>query len=373
MKPSVFVLGTFAALASSLWSQPTTSAEIQLSNMKVLARNGGRVAWSLADSRIAYDKIVKNASVPYYEVWTMNPDGSDDTCLTCGAAALPSLHKGNPVWSPDGKFVVFQVEDPPSQGWKLDYQDFPGSGWNNDLWATDTHGHFWQLTNVGLGKGGVIYPTFSWDGTKLAWGQRLSLGPNFFGSWELAVGTFTVSAGGIPSITNIKSYTPGANHYYYEPHSFSRDGQTLFFMGNLQPGEARLGMDIYALNLVTGTLKNLTNTLDQWNEFPETTPSGNKLVYMSTTDTGWGPHQFECDLWSMNYDGSGKRRLTFYNDPKSPDYVAGGICLCDPRWNANGSQLVVYDNRVAVYNHGTGLHGRPPGEVWLFDVAPAGR
>ena len=370
MNPLAIGLGMVAALTLVIHGQPTAAAKIQLTNRKVLAQNAGRVAWSPADGRIAYDKIVKNGLDSYYQIWTMKPDGSDDTCLTCRMTALPALHKGNPVWSPDGKFIVFQAQDPPSHGWARDFQNFPGSGWNNDLWATDTHGKFWQLTNVGGDRGGVIYPTFSWDGTKLAWGQRLSPYPNF-GSWELAVGTFTASANGIPSITNIKYYTPGANHFYYEPHSFSRDDQTLFFMGNLQPGEARLGMDIYALNLVTGTLKNLTNTLDQWNEFPETMPTGNKLVYMSTADTGWGPHHFECDLWSMNYDGSDKRRLTFYNDPKSPDYVPEGICLCDPRWNSDGSQLVVYDNQIAVYDAGRSLHGRGPGGLWLFNVGPA--
>ena len=367
-------LGMLAAWALAIQNQPAVAAEIQLTNRKVLAQNGGRVAWSPVDGRIAYDKIVKNGADSYYQIWTMKPDGSDDTCLTCRAAALPALHKGNPVWSPDGKFIVFQVEVPPSHGWKRDFLDMPGSGWNNDLWATDTRGHFWQLTHVGEGSGGVIYPTFSWDGAKLSWGQRLSPYPNF-GSWELAVGTFTVSADGIPSITNIKYYTPGANHYYYEPHSFSRDDQTLFFMGTLQPGMSRLpqAMDIYSLNLVTGAFADLTNTLDQWSEFPETMPAGNKLVYMSTTDTDRRPGKYECDLWSMNYDGSDKRRLTFFNDPKSPDYVPEGICLCDPRWNSDGSQLVVYDNRVAVYDAGRGLHGRGPGEVWLFNVAPAKR
>lgn len=73
----------------------------------------------------------------------------------------------------------------------------------------------------------------------------------------------------------------------------------------------------------------------------------------------------------MNYDGSDKRRLTFFNDPSSPEYVPAGVCLCDPRWNADGSQLLVFNNQQAVYRHGLGLHGRPPGQMWLFDVKAA--
>jgi len=237
-----------------------------------------------------------------------------------------------------------------------------------DLWATDTKGHFWQLTNVKFGYGGVIYPTFSWDGKKLAWGQRVSPFPQIFGSWELAVADWEVGAEGAPLLGHIQYYTPGAVHHYYEPHGFSLDNQTLFFMGNLEPGEARLGMDIYSLELGSGKLTNLTNTRDQWNEFPEPMPHEKKLIYMSTVGTASTASNFRCDLWSMNYDGSDKTRLTFYNDPSSPAYLRSGVCLCDPRWNADGSKLAVFNNQLAAHRHEVRFDGKSPGEMWLFDV-----
>jgi WD40-like Beta Propeller Repeat len=303
----------------------------------------------------------------------MNPDGGNKTCLTCSPSSeLFNLHVGNPVWSPDGKFIVFQAQHPPSRGAAADAPDFPASGWNNDLWATDAHGKFWPLANVGGGSGGVICPTFSWDGKTLAWGQRLSTEPRPFGSWELAVGSFTRSGDGTPALSNIRYYTPGSNHYYYEPHSFSLDNQTLFFMGNLQPGMGKLAMDIYSFNLSTLQLTDLTNGPgDDWSEYPETMPSGKQLVYMSTKgNQPSSPGHAYCDLWSMNYDGSNKQRLTFFNDPSSPQYIPSGVCLDVHRWNADASQLVVYDNQVAANRF---TRNRATGDIWIFNVSKSTR
>jgi len=244
--PSKVRKGTILLAWLQWWFAPEQllqAQNIRVTSWTEVLPNAGRLAWSPTNNTIVYDKLL----VDYYNLWQVAPDGGDDQCLTCSAADLPVLNKGNPVWSPNGNFVVFQVQVV-SQGGPLANQiDFPGSGYNNDLWAMDSSGGgFWRLTNVGTGSGGVICPTCSRDGTKLAWGQRLSSDPTPWGSWELAVGDFTVSSTGSPSLTNIQYYTPGIVHGYYEPHGFSLDGQTLFFMGNLQPGMARLGMDIYA-------------------------------------------------------------------------------------------------------------------------------
>jgi hypothetical protein len=41
---------------------------------------GGRIDWSAKLNLVAYDTISANG---YYDVHTMNPDGSNDQCLTC--------------------------------------------------------------------------------------------------------------------------------------------------------------------------------------------------------------------------------------------------------------------------------------------------
>ena len=41
----------------------------------------------------------------YYDLWKMNPDGSDEVQLTVGP-----LHEYLPRWSPDGEWIVFQAD-----------------------------------------------------------------------------------------------------------------------------------------------------------------------------------------------------------------------------------------------------------------------
>lgn len=438
------LLVLLAVLATEHFSQ---AQNIQMTSWSQLLADGGRVSWSV-NNKIAYEH---QGSDGYFNVWTINPDGSGNTCLTCptepGVSVLPGLNMGNPIWSPDGNFIIFQAQMVPLGGALPDMVDFPGSGWQNDLWATDTLGTFWQLTNSssylsaggtyssggtgctngtqavtysgggattnasgtitvsgnlptgaialvsgGFGytsapttvqlasctgtstitgatqvaTGGVIYPAFSWDGTKLAWGQRLSPNPTYeFGTWELAVGSFTETAG-VPSISSISYYTPGTNQYYYEPHGFSTDNQTVFFMGNISAGMQLLSMNIYSFNLGTNALTNLTNTVVNWNEYPEPLPpvfGSQKLIYMSygrPSITG----NCVSDYWVMNYDGSDNYQLTFFNTPSNPNYIPGGVCMDDARWNASGNQLVAFSNNFAAVGH-TG----PPGAIWILNIA----
>ena len=363
LRSSLACLAFAASGLLTLLAFQNSEPHYQLVNRKILSTNAGRVDWSAANNVIAYDRPIANG---IYNVWTINPDGSGDTCLTCNSTALPGLNAGNPVWSSDGKFILFQAQQPPSLGYEGNLRDRPGSGWNNDLWAMDSAGKkFWQLTHVPPVTGGVIHPQFSRTGNQVTWGQRLQVTPSPWGTWELVVGTFAVSAGGVPAITGIKTYTPGTNKYYYEPHGFSADLKTVFFMGNLEPGQDLWGFDNYSFNLATGRLKNLTATMNQWEEFPTPMPNTNKLIYMSTEGNAWTRRHLLCDLWMMNADGSGRERLTFYNDPRSSDNIPEGVCLADPEWNADGSRLVVYDN--------LGRGPRFPGQLWLFDVKPAAR
>jgi len=349
--------------------QPLQAQNIRVPNGNQLLDDGGRVAWS-SKNIIAYDhQETTGDREGYFDVYTIDPSGSGSTCLTCsdspGASALAGLlNIGNPKWSPSGNFLVFQAQNGPTLGSiALDFPGFPGEGANCDIWATDTVGHFWRLTNQGgangVGNGGVIYPAFSWDGTKLAWGQRVIPGdpPVNPGTWELAIGKWS-EAGGIPSLTAPAYYQPyqsGGAPGYYEPHSFGLDNTTVFFMGDKEtPGTNTYARNIYSYNPTSNTLVNLTNTVTDWNEYPLALPAlydTNKLVYMSYPKAGSGNPNCVSDLWLMNYDGTDKERLTFYNDPYSQNYVPKGVCLDTHSWNANASQLAVFSNNFAVNNH----------------------
>jgi uncharacterized protein (TIGR03437 family) len=460
-----------------LWfaaEQPLLAQNIQMTGWSELLADGGAVSWS-SNNVIAYDHIGAPGQTGYFNLYTINPNGTSQTCLTCsgapGASGLPGLNNGAPVWTPDAKFIIFQVQAGPSLGnFVLDFPGFPGEGAGNDLWATDTLGNFWQLTNQATyskfvavggsyssggtscgattpqnvtfigggattaatgtialsggvptgaitmtgngagdtsaptqvqvanctgqttitgaelsGMGGVIYPTFSWDGTKLAWGQRLvpdipGANPNAGTAvWELAVATFSES-GGVPSLSDIQYYSPGTSATpYYEPRSFSLDNSTVFFMGNVTPGGNVFVRNIYSFNLGTQVLLNLTKTTVNWNEYPVALPArygSNKIIYMMYPLVGAINPHCVADYWVMNYDGTDNYQLTFFNTPSSPNYVPagpdspnrtpGGACMDTHSWSPDGNQLVIYNNVFAAH----GQSG-PQGPIWILDIAPA--
>jgi hypothetical protein len=479
-----FIVTIFVAVVGIVQAQSLLNSPAYLASWRQILSNSSTATWSPSGSQIAYDQDqLSGGQAGYWQVSTMNADGSGNSCFTCtGAAnvgvlqqvfsvttgtggslansgtwttaspttpctgsgatgtytassgnltalaitsggtsyncpptlvfsgggslgtstyylpALPGLNYGNPIWSRTGAFIVFQAQCGPSLGSpSLDGPGFPGSGWNNDLWAWSTStSKFWQLTNqcggnIGTGTGGVIYPTFSWGNGLLAWGQRLALTcsgeGSFYGKWQLEIQSWS-EAGGVPSITNNVSgnpFAPGTNQCYYEPHAFDQSDAYVFLMGNEEFGMQPDAMNIYAYQFSANTFSNLTGNLDQWSEWPTTLPSGtfygNRLVYVTTVGTNWSGADvvhpaFQLEMWSMNYDGSNKQRITNFNTPGNADYMnfglapSGGnygICLCAPSWNPYTNQFLVNNNQQCAFG-ASNLGGRTPGQMWLLDI-----
>ncbi len=459
MRPLLLVLLAILATEHLLQAQ-----NIQMTgSLNQILANGGRVSWSV-NNVIAYDH--QGGPSPgvtgYFNVYTMTPSGGSQTCITCPTSTgVPSpswLNAGTPIWSPDGNFLLFQAQALPSLGnYTNDFHGFPGEGANNDWWATDTLGHFWQLTNQGrwgasgilvagfvttltdslsssgtftttgggcatpgsgtftesggdlvsitiapggsgsgctsnptfvpcggcgslgastvafIGSGGVIYHAFSWDGTKFSWGQRLTPGtpPASPGVWEIAIATFS-ETGGVPSLSSTQYYQPyqaGGTPGYYEPHTFSLDNSTVFFMGDKEtPGMNTYARNIYSYNPSTSTLVNLTKTLANWNEYPLALPAvygSNKIIYMIYPDAGSGNTNCISDYWVMNYDGTDNYQLTFFNTPGSPNYQSPqAVCMDDHSFSPSGAQMIGFANYFAANGH-TGI----PGPAWILNIA----
>jgi Tol biopolymer transport system component len=330
------ILTTAVLLLLLVQIVPSTTIKIT-----IIKNGGGRLDWSKNDV-IAFDQL---GSDNYYDVYTMNPDGSNEQCLTCGQASLPDRHLGNPAWYPSGDYIVFQAEQ--SGAPRNDITDYfanPGSGINNDLWIMDKSAtRFWQLVHVPVMVGGTLHPHFSPDGNKLLWSERISSTGGEIGQWVLKVGDFSVS-NGTPVLSNTKIYKPGQQQSFYESSSF-RDGHTVLFSGNLETGQTLENMDVYTLDLVDGSLKNLTNTLDQWDEHAQASPQGDIIVWMSSVGVGGrvaSAHPL-TDYWMMRSDGSEKKQITYFNDPMHAEYVGwNGATAADSSWNPDGTKLMGY-------------------------------
>lgn len=306
-------------------------------HVTMIKEGGGRVSWSHSGNNlIAFDK--KGAD-RYFDVYIMNPDGSNEICLTCNNPELPGKHMGNPEWHPTGKYIIFQAEKKAYP--KINsYFTSPGVGYYNDLWVMTSDGeNVWQLTNLTTTyMSSVLHPHFSHDGSKLLWGETLS-----HRVMALKIADFVVGESG-PHLENITAYQPGSKHILYESHGFSPDDKTIIFTGSLEQDMHWTGMDIYTLSLETMELNWLTSTLDEWDEHAHYSPDGKKIVWSSSHGYPFDPNNFakelRLELWIMDADGSNKTRLTHFNEPGYPEYTGVKTGVGDNSWNPDGTKIV---------------------------------
>lgn len=111
------------------------------------------------------------------------------------------------------------------------------------------------------------------------------------------------------------------------------------------------------------TSSGLNGEPEAWDEHAQLSPSGDVIAYISSHPYGveHNPRYgdwLRTDVWLMGADGSGSRRMTYFNEPASPEYL-GRTVVADNSWNpAGGSspQLVAAMYVAAV------------GEVWLVVI-----
>jgi len=299
---------------------------------------GGRIDWSAKLNLVAYDTISANG---YYDVHTMNPDGSNDQCLTCNSTVLPGLHKGNPSFDFSGKWIVFQVEKAGTSS-VFNQLASPGSGLFNDVWVMDVKGTvFYPLTNVPAMNSGVLHPHFNHAGTQVTWAQFVNPAPSPLGTWEVQIADLVYNSG-VPSLQNVKTYQPGIMPRFYETHGFSLDDQSVYLCANPDPAQKWYGADIYVFTPATGAFVDLTNTPNDWDEHADLSPDGAHIVWISSTGIQLAANNEKSDYWIMNVDGSNKRRLTWFNNPGFPESQSSSVAAATSAWSPDGTRFLGY-------------------------------
>jgi Tol biopolymer transport system component len=273
-------------------------------------RNSGLdVSWDQSGSdRIAYSS---KGSDGYYDVHLANPDGSNDTCLTCNHPALPNKHICCPFWHPNGKWLLIVVEKASHPGTSTDA--LPGFGAYCDIWLISNNAQkAYKLIDLpNDANHGVIAPRFSPDGKHIVWTERTAA-PNVFkpkqmaGFWTIKMADFAFGSNGIPVVSNTHIIQPGETAFY-ECYGFSPDGSKLIFCSDMnQP--SFFNEHIYTVDTDGTHLVKLTEK--DYNEHAIFTPDGNRIVWMTNTNS----HTTGTDWWIMNADGSGKKQLTYFNE-----------------------------------------------------------
>ncbi|NPV59683.1 MAG: hypothetical protein HPY75_08470 [Actinobacteria bacterium] len=324
----------------------------EVENIQIIQENGGRACWSPDGDKIAFDRQNEDG---YFDLYVMRLGETSAFPITQGNPGANQLNNGNPAWHPLGGYIVFVSEEERHYGAGSRWPSNPGIGAFCNLWATDEEGgRFWKLTDIpvkqerddGLPVMGVMNPRFSRDGSRLMWTERYGEGGKW-GRWRIKAADFRIGDDGPRLENETVLFQPGAGMgCYVTAMGFSPDDRSILLAGNLD-GQDEFGMDQYVYDLETGELTNLQNSPTAWEEGACWSPDGKSIVYM--TDLGssldfndphwyWQPRTGE--YWIMNADGSGKRRLTYFNDPKYPEYVGKPVIAAVCSFDRDGEKLV---------------------------------
>jgi hypothetical protein len=292
---------------------------------------GQGVSWCRANNRVACYTL---SAEGYFRIRLMNPDGSGDRPLfEAWPPGLPHKHMGTADWHPSGRYLIFTAEKDDHPGdsiWSI-----PGRGAYNDLWAATADGRaVFRLTNLPVDVGrGLIIPHFSRDGRRVAWSELVGTinlwDPRLqFGSFVMKVADWEEGFFG-PQLTNIRTYRPGPEGFY-ETYGFTPDGSGLIFCGSLATDNVWTSQ-IFTMDLATGAVTAQLTT-DAYNEHAYYSLDGTKIVWMNNARSTLGG----TDWWIMNSDGSGKMRLTFFNEPGHPTSTGQAVWCGDTAWSPDG-------------------------------------
>jgi Tol biopolymer transport system component len=343
------LLAFLALLRSDATGVGAAASQYVRTGMTQIAE-GGLLDWSADGQSIFYDRLEADT---FYDVWRMDADGSNQACITCGHPELPNRNQGNPVLHPNGRYLMFQAEKAVHDAVPQSFTE-PGFGRFNDLWAVDLEtDEAFQLTNVGTsGWAGTLQPQFSSDGTKLLWGQLEGQGSNGLNDWALMVADWTATP--LPSLANAVAYNPGPVPGWLEVHGWSADDSWIYFTCTAVPGMSDSYMDTCRMDFDAPsevTRVNLTSGLNgepaEWEDHSQLSPTGDVYAYISTEPYGISADvvtallTIKSDVWLMNADGSGRTRITYFNEPGHPDSLGVRVVASETRWSPDGTKLAV--------------------------------
>lgn len=353
-----------------------------VASIRRIGPSGGGLDWSRSGNNLILMSRYDENGIS--QVYTIAPDGSNETCLTCQQAPggpPVGVHKGVAHWHPSGQYILLDVEAEQHSVQRALAE--PGSGRANNIWAMTTDGsRWWQLTNNDANpEAGVLFPVPSHDGTRLAWAERYA-GPqkpgqalarfllhdpvaDLWGQWRLNVADLRTGSDGV-ALANVQSYEPGGASFY-EMQAWSPDDQQIYFASEIGQDNVYL-LDIWQMDLASQSLRNVTNNPGNWEEHLSISPDGRKFLLDSSACCQWNPKQLKTlrmELTLMNADGSGQRQLTHFNTPGYAESSSQQSVVAKGVWSPDGRQAALQRIVADAKNE----QGKRVTDLWILTFA----
>ncbi|MGB9872617.1 MAG: VWA domain-containing protein [Anaerolineae bacterium] len=246
----------------------------------------------------------------YYEIYTMNSDGSHQLRITNNECA-----DWHPSWTPDGKRILFSTDcrgnrdiysmNPDGSDWRRlttapesDHRPFmsPNGQTIAFVRGSSPNEHIWLMNSDGTNPRQLTTGPGTEDDTAIAWSpdsRQIVFRSTRSGNWQLW--RINVDGTGLTQLTNL----PEEAH---DP-AWSPDGSTIAFASQ---GEIML------MNPDGSNIRTLPGP--GWEFRPAWSPDGSRLVY--------GSYWRGDDIFSKKTDNTDERNLT--NSPDSTEW--------DPAW-----------------------------------------
>ncbi len=259
--------------------------------------------------------LVPEFSIPGSLVFHSNMDGDNEIYLMTGNSIVQltnnSWNDEYPVWSPDGRRIAFSA-DPEG---------------NYDIFVMEADGS--PITRLTTSKAQEKEPSWYPDGNSIAYSSEIKK----FIRKQLTLWRVDIET------KKAERIIPGYNKGHAIPH-VSPDGHLLTFTG-----KRTMGWDVAMYD----RQKNNVEFLDEGGKSCRArfSKDGKKLAYVSSKADGKG------DIWIMNPDGTGKKRLT--EREETYDYF--------PAWSP--------DNKFVVFNSSKQHDHNGDWALYVIDIKTA--
>ena len=245
-------------------------------------------------------------------MWVMDANGRGEKLLGQGA---------NPVWSPDGRQVVFYEA--------------------GDIYIMDADGS--NIKRLTEGPDSEICPTWSPDGKQIAF--SLANWKEVNGNWEVRGAICVMNADGT-NMSNLTGIKMNFSSHYID---YSPDGKKIAYEDRLSGPDGRIARStqIWIMDPDGGNQRMLATGQE-----PNWSPDGKAIAFTSYQDA-WNIWQ-SSDIYVMDSDGRNVKMLT---DP-------GPSSEWYPKWSPDGTKIAFCSDRDDLDNH--------TGDIYIMNADGSG-